>query len=1791
MLGASKSIFGFQPLSAIPGAVLWLDGGDSNTMFQNTAGTTPVTGGGQAVQLWRDKSGNSNNVTGTGTWSGSNMVFNGTTNSFSNTTFQFPNTSYSLFVVFSNTVAGVFNQYIVSGGTPYPLIGVGSNKQIVAGAGTAGGVVFLRSRFNTEWAAVVNYGRPGYLSIDSDDNIFLAGSYTTSFPAPNYFNSYGGVSVTPPSGNNGIIVKYSKFGTILWLTTLRPATGGTVNLLRPSADKSNNVFVAGEYTGNLSLYNADAITFTSLLFTGTLNTNYNFFVAKYSPTGSVAWAARAVGNAVRCGGISTDSVGNVFVGGTYAGATLTLSNAVGTVGASLTYTGTTGSNLFIAKYSSIGEVSWAVRIVPAGVTSVPVFIQLATDSSGNVFATGRYDSRINLAFSNSNGTTGGTLTRVGSLQNTYVAKYDSAGTVAWVTQIGGAGITTAIGIATDTAGNVFPYGGYSAGTAPTLYSADGLTSVTLPAGAFSYLAKYTTTGALVWGSNIVTPGFCIAIGYDNSIYIGGTASSHLGKFSSNGTNLWYARATTSQSCNANGLSIIVGSSGETYTSGNMNNSITNFTGGFYPSDGANDPFSSGVISHSFGTYVVRYSANGFITPRFQIASSNVIVSAVYAPSTMNTFVNGDITNSIVSTTLTTTAVNIGQTTFNGTISEVLIYDTTLSSSQRQAVEGYLASKWGIQSNLIATQPYSIVPPFSRYFAPMDIPGCSLWMDGGDNSTMNSTTAVTIWRDKSGNSNTMTGSGTWSGSNMVFNGSTNAFSNLGYVFPHTAYSLFAVYSNTVAPAASQYMNVMYGSNGFPMLGTFDVGRSVTARSVVANTGALRITTAEGWAAQIAGTTTSSDFGRGTTTDLSGNIFVTGSYSAAASLYNAGGTVVGATLLYTGVNDVFITKYSRFGTVSWAAQIAGAGNDIGYGVATDSVGDVFVTGQYGDALTLYSTNRISSNTLPFTGGNADVFIAKYSSTGTILWAAQIGGGGDDRPHGIATDTSGNVFVTGRYGAALTLYSTNRTSSNTLPFTGGIDCFVAKYSSAGTILWAAQITGTTTSQDIGYGIAADPSGNVFVTGQYRAALTLYSVNRTSSNTLLFTGGVDTFIAKYSSTGTILWAAQITGTTTSQDIGYGIATDTSGNVFVTGQYSVGTLTLYSVNRTSSNTLLFTGGVDTFIAKYSSTGTILWAAQIASTSSDVAQGIATDPSGNVVVTGYYSGALTLYSTGRTSSNTLPFTGGFDVFVAKYSSAGTILWAAQIAGTGNDFGQGIATDPSGNVVVTGYYGAAVTLFNTGGTTGATLPFTGGTDVFIAKYNPDGFITPPIPASSNVLIDATYLPSTMTPFINGFATTTTLAGTTLATTGIFLGGPSNYFNGSLSELLIYSSTLTSNQRQQVEGYLAAKWGLRSQIISTHPYLTILPSAPTPAPYYQTNSLDWISYWQPYLNSLALGNSSGVTLSTSNLTGGAVYTSTGWQGAVLGADGNMYCVPYLASNVLNLNIKTASTINIMGASAYNLAGGWAGGVLGPDSNIYFAPTSLAGIKRLSTVDGVTTNITGGATYLSNGWQGGVIGPDGNMYCCPSNAANIVRLIISTGVTSNITGGATYTSSGWSGGVLGPDGNMYCAPYSANNILKLTISTGVTSNITGGATYTAQGWYGGVLGPDGNIYFAPYSANNILKLDVATGITTNITGGGTYVAAGWRGAVIGPDGNMYCVPAAASSILRLNISTGLTTNITGGATFTANGWAGGVLGPDGNIYFAPYSANNILKLTFTGLSQLPSSNYVLSAYANKL
>jgi uncharacterized delta-60 repeat protein len=368
----------------------------------------------------------------------------------------------------------------------------------------------------------------------------------------------------------------------------------------------------------------------------------------------------------------------------------------------------------------------------------------------------------------------------------------------------------------------------------------------------------------------------------------------------------------------------------------------------------------------------------------------------------------------------------------------------------------------------------------------------------------------------------------------------------------------------------------------------------------------------WTKQLG--TSSSDEGRGVTTDSSGNIYVTGLTQ---------GGLDGNTSL--GSSDIFLVKYNSSGTKQWTKQLgtsssscftneygyypSSCGSSAGNGVTTDSSGNIYVTG--------YTVGGLDGNT---SLGSSDIFLTKYNSSGTKQWTKQLGSSKDklgnrgEKGKDVTTDSSGNIYVTGSTSGDL--------DGNTA--LGAGDIFLVKYNSSGTKQWTKKLG--TRSIDEGKGVTTDSSGNIYVTG--------VTLNCLDGNTGC--GGYgDIFLVKYNSSGTKQWTKQLG--TSSRDEGKGVTTDSSGNIYVTG-YTVG---LENYIGLDGNTSL--GTTDIFLTKYNSSGTKQWTKQFGTSSMDEGTGVTTDSSGNIYVTGStYLGGLD----GNTSS------GSYDIFLVKYNSDG-----------------------------------------------------------------------------------------------------------------------------------------------------------------------------------------------------------------------------------------------------------------------------------------------------------------------------------------------------------------------------------------------------------------------------------------------------------------------------------------------------------------------------------------------------------
>jgi len=386
----------------------------------------------------------------------------------------------------------------------------------------------------------------------------------------------------------------------------------------------------------------------------------------------------------------------------------------------------------------------------------------------------------------------------------------------------------------------------------------------------------------------------------------------------------------------------------------------------------------------------------------------------------------------------------------------------------------------------------------------------------------------------------------------------------------------------------------------------------------------------------------DFGRAIAVDGSGNVYVAGysnaTWGAPVREYEGG------------ITDVFAARLDKNGTLIWNTFLGSSGPDYSDAIAVGGSGNVYVAGT--------SDATWGAPVRDYTGGG-DAFVARLNSTtGVLTWNTFLGGDGTDSGKAIAVDGSGNVYVAGN-----SQYSS--WGDPVRAFSGDMDAFVAKLNSTtGVLTWHTFLGGS--GEDQGNAIAVGGSGNVYVAGTsdatWGAPVRDYTV----------AGVWDAFAVGLDSSGVLTWNTFLGGSY--DDYGTGIAVDGSGNVYVAGFGG------YTWQGATTPVRAFSGGRDAFVARLNSaTGVLTWNTFLGGSDDDYGTGIAVDSSGNIYVAGY-------------SDNTWGYplwahTPDLDVFDASVvrlnSSTGSLIWNTFLGGSGDDYGQAIAVDGSGNAYVAG----------------------------------------------------------------------------------------------------------------------------------------------------------------------------------------------------------------------------------------------------------------------------------------------------------------------------------------------------------------------------------------------------------------------------------------------------------------------------------------------------------------------------
>ncbi len=232
-----------------------------------------------------------------------------------------------------------------------------------------------------------------------------------------------------------------------------------------------------------------------------------------------------------------------------------------------------------------------------------------------------------------------------------------------------------------------------------------------------------------------------------------------------------------------------------------------------------------------------------------------------------------------------------------------------------------------------------------------------------------------------------------------------------------------------------------------------------------------------------------------------------------------------------------------------------------------------------------------------------------------------------------------------------------------------------------WAKSTGGTPIGQN---NISTDVNGNVFVTGNSGSYIS---------------------IVKYDASGNLLWAKSALANRV-----LGVATDPYGNAFITGCFDQDSIIIGTTTLTNTNV----GSLDFYVVKYDANGNILWVTAAGGTDNDGSQGISTDTSGNVYVTGtFHSDSINFGTTTITNVG-----GNWDVFTVKYNGSGNVLWAKSEGGSGGESSRAISTDVSGNVFVTGDFQSSSMTIGTDTITNSGIGGIGD-NIFLLKYDASG----------------------------------------------------------------------------------------------------------------------------------------------------------------------------------------------------------------------------------------------------------------------------------------------------------------------------------------------------------------------------------------------------------------------------------------------------------------------------------------
>lgn len=383
-----------------------------------------------------------------------------------------------------------------------------------------------------------------------------------------------------------------------------------------------------------------------------------------------------------------------------------------------------------------------------------------------------------------------------------------------------------------------------------------------------------------------------------------------------------------------------------------------------------------------------------------------------------------------------------------------------------------------------------------------------------------------------------------------------------------------------------------------------------------------------------------------TDNEGNIYSIGWFTGTADFDPSSSDY---SLTSNGNEDIFLVKLDAERNFLWAKHYGGAGWDIGYSLAVDYGGNIFITGHFSGTAN-FETSPQQYNLTAI--GSADIFVAKIDTDGNLQWAKTMGGSDNDFSYSIALGNNGSILTTGMFTNSCDFDP----GTGVYTLSGFSNAFVSSLTQSGDFEWAKHFVGAR-----GTSIAIGLDGNVYTTGTFFNSVDFDPGPSTFS---LMAGGVNGFeqaiyISKLDDSGNFLLARKTAEglTNTSAEV----HVSDLGNVYLAGSFG-GSTTFESNNPQSG---LVSGGLsDAFVCKFDSVMNFVWCRGFGGTFIDRATSVATDCAENIYLLGYFGDTVD-FDPGP-NVHEVACAGTTDVFVLKLDNLGDFVWNAQLGGTGQE---------------------------------------------------------------------------------------------------------------------------------------------------------------------------------------------------------------------------------------------------------------------------------------------------------------------------------------------------------------------------------------------------------------------------------------------------------------------------------------------------------------------------------------------